>query len=154
MSGSLVERLADGSRVLLDSNVFIYFIEQNSKYIDLIRPVFRRIAHGEVVALVSTITLMEVLTRPLRLGQVEIAKQYRELLQRSANVELLVVDSAVAECAARFCSDVLSNGRKPKIPDIILLATATVHGVDAIVSNDRDFEATTFEVYRLDDFLS
>ena len=45
----------------LDTSPFIYFVEQNPLYVDLMREVFKRVTNGDLSARSSVITLTEVL---------------------------------------------------------------------------------------------
>ncbi|MDP3028827.1 MAG: hypothetical protein Q8O04_04925, partial [Deltaproteobacteria bacterium] len=45
---------------------FIYFIEKDPKYLNIIRPLFAEIDAGKIDAVTSTITLLEVLVLPFK----------------------------------------------------------------------------------------
>lgn len=61
----------------LDTSPFIYFVEQNSLYVDLMREVFKRITDNDFQACSSVITLTEVLVQPLRQNNQTLADDYR-----------------------------------------------------------------------------
>jgi len=69
-----------GQRICIDTAPIIYFIEQHVKYRNIIRPVFAEIAAGNIEAITSTITLLEVLVHPLRTGDETLAERYRDIL--------------------------------------------------------------------------
>ena len=48
-------------KICIDTAPIIYFIEQHPKYHDIISPVLTEIDSGKIVAITSTITLLEVL---------------------------------------------------------------------------------------------
>ncbi len=50
--------------VALDTQIFIYFIEEDRRYLPLIKPIFEAIARGDFIAVTSGLTLMEVLVVP------------------------------------------------------------------------------------------
>jgi predicted nucleic acid-binding protein len=75
----LAEEL-QGLRVCIDTAPFIYFIEKNIKYHGLLRPVFAAIESGKILAMTSTITLLEVLVLPFKIKNEALVKRYRELL--------------------------------------------------------------------------
>jgi predicted nucleic acid-binding protein len=70
----LIEDL--GPAVALDTEVFIYFIEEDERLLPVLRPVFESIA-------TSGLTLMEVLVVPYRSGNLSLADRYEALLTRS-----------------------------------------------------------------------
>lgn len=47
-----------GKRIFIDTAPFIYFIEKDPKYLNMVRPIFSEIDAGNIVALTSTITMM------------------------------------------------------------------------------------------------
>jgi predicted nucleic acid-binding protein len=55
-----------GQRICIDTAPLIYFIEGHTRYHDIIRPLFVEIDSGNIEAITSTITLLEVLVLPLR----------------------------------------------------------------------------------------
>lgn len=55
--------LLNGSAVCIDTAPFIYFIEENPLYLDIVRPVFASIDAGKIRAVTSTVTM------PCRLPQ-------------------------------------------------------------------------------------
>ncbi len=64
-----------GQRICIDTAPVIYFIENHVKYRNIIRPVFTEIASGNIEAITSTITLLEVLVHPLRTGDETLAEK-------------------------------------------------------------------------------
>ncbi len=57
-----------GSKVCIDTAPFIYFIEKHEKYLPVLKPLFIEISAGNIEAITSTITLLEVLVHPFRTG--------------------------------------------------------------------------------------
>ena len=79
----------------------------------------------------TPVTLAEVLTGPLRVGEEALAKRYRAALEAWQMVD---VTSDIAESAARL------RGRYGlKLPDAIQLASALAINAHALVTHDRDF---------------
>jgi predicted nucleic acid-binding protein len=131
MSGKLVDQLTRGSRVFLDSNALIYFVEEDARFMPLLRPVFERIDTGALPALSSVLTLLEVMVKPLRDGRPDIALAYREKLTTSRGFALHAIDQASAEKGADIRAEYSFS-----TPDSIQLATAQVNGATAFVTND------------------
>jgi len=61
----LIEEFRD-QKICLDTSPIIYFIEKDSQYWNLVRPVFIEISSGNIKAITSTLTLLEVLVHPFR----------------------------------------------------------------------------------------
>jgi predicted nucleic acid-binding protein len=125
-----------GQVVALDSAPLIYYIEEHPTYLPAIEPFFDALADGLLTAVTSTVTLAEVLTQPLRLGDAQLAATYRELLRSSTGLTLMPVTSTIAEEGAR-----MRAAGEFRTPDAIQLATAVALGAKAFLTDD--FRLTT-----------
>jgi predicted nucleic acid-binding protein len=63
--------------VFLDTAPLIYFIEGNSLYQNKLKKLFEYNDKGNFRFITSTITLLEVLVKPMRDGQKELADKYK-----------------------------------------------------------------------------
>jgi predicted nucleic acid-binding protein len=115
----------------LDSSVFIYFVERNPRYVDLVREVFRRIGARQFTGCSSVVTMTKVLVLPKRTGDSALEQAYRAMLLRSRNFRLLNTTREVAGTAAD-----LRARYNLRTPDAIQLATALGAGCEAFLSND------------------
>jgi predicted nucleic acid-binding protein len=131
MSGPLVDRLTRGSSDFLDTSVLIYYVEEDERYQPLLRLLFERIDSGEMTGLSSTLTLLEVMVKPLRDGRREIASAYCELLTSARGFTLHPIDRDVAVEGAAIRAT-----HRFTTPDAIQLAAARVKGAAAFVTND------------------
>ncbi|MBC8171810.1 MAG: PIN domain-containing protein, partial [Anaerolineae bacterium] len=86
----------------------------------------------------STITLTEVLTKPRRLGDVELENTYRKILLQTRNILILPVVPVIAERAAD-----LRARYNLKTPDALQIATALDAGCDAFLTNDAGIQRVT-----------
>jgi predicted nucleic acid-binding protein len=118
------------SRIFLDSNLFIYQLEDTGARGDRANVIFERLSSRKDVVLTSTLTLGEVLVKPLRTGNRALEQRYRELL-REPEVSVLAFDRTAGEIFARIRQD-----RAIKAPDAIQLATAASAGCDLFITND------------------
>ena len=109
-----------------DTAPFISFIERHPAYGPLVREIFRRLDVGVFSGYSSVITLTEVLTQPLQVGNTAVAAAYRALLLGSRNFALLPSDAASADSAA----DLRARYRL-RTPDALQLATAISAGCQA-----------------------
>lgn len=123
--------LTGGALVLVDSAPIIYILEGHERFAARFAPLFQRHALGELTLAVTTITIAEVLTGPLKAGEEGLAKRYRAVLDAWQVVDL---SSDIAESAAR-----LRGKYALKLPDAIQLASALAINADALVTHDRDF---------------
>ncbi len=124
MSGKLNERLRGLSRVCLDTNVFIYVLQDSEPYASLLRPLFNRLSLGSLSAVTSFITLLEILVKPLKDGDKATAQKYARVLTTTRNLTLLPVERAVAEVSA----EIRARHGSVKNPDAIQLRGHTGGG--------------------------
>lgn len=119
----------------LDTSPFIYFVERNPLYVDIMREIFKRVTNGDFEAFSSVITLTEVLIQPLRQNNQTLADEYRDLLYNGVNFKILPLISSTAESAAD-----LRARYNLRTPDALQIATALENGCDAFLCNDKDLK--------------
>jgi predicted nucleic acid-binding protein len=127
----LIEDLRPGP-VALDTQVFIYFIEEDKHFLPLVKPLFEAIDHGSLLAATSGLTLMEVLVVPYRTGNLSLADRYEALLTRSRGLRFVEIDRPLLKAAAQ-----LRAAFRIKPPDAIQIAAAAVVNCGAFLTNDR-----------------
>jgi predicted nucleic acid-binding protein len=120
----------------LDTAPLIYYLEEHPTYLPLVDPFFDALARGDLYAVTSTVTLIEVLTQPLRHGDATLAAQYRSLLVNNQGIGLRAVSVTIAEGAAR-----LRATYTLRTPDAVQLATALDAGARAFLTNDARLAA-------------
>lgn len=123
--------LDEGALILVDSAPIIYTLEARARFAARFAPLFQRHADGEIALAVTTVTIAEVLTGPLRAGEEALARRYRAVLE-AWQVVGLTCD--VAESAAR-----IRGKHNLKLPDAIQVASALSINAAALVTHDRDF---------------
>ena len=124
--------------VFLDTAPLIYFIEGHSAYQPTLVSLFDFNDKGSFSFVTSSVTLLEVLVKPLREGQIAIAKQYRDILTMAPGIELFDVTSAIAEQAAE-----LRAKYNLRTPDAIQLATSVELGAAYFLTNDNRLKAVS-----------
>jgi predicted nucleic acid-binding protein len=136
-----------GQIVGLDTAPLIYFIEQNERYLQPVRDFFQLMSQGEIQVITSTLTLTEVLVHPMRLGDVELAQQYRDIILDQENLATVSVSIEIAEIAAQ-----LRATQNLRTPDAIQIATAMQGGATFFLTNDiRLANIPNLQVLILDD---
>jgi predicted nucleic acid-binding protein len=117
-------------RALLDTSVFI--AAENG------RPLDEDALPAE--AAISVVTLAELHAGVLVASDVDTRARRLGTLAAVADVELLVVDEAVAVEWARLRVLLAEAGRRANVNDLWIAATALVHDL-AVVTQDADFTA-------------
>ncbi len=124
--------------VFLDTAPLIYFIEGHSVYQPALSRLFDFNDKGGFSFVTSSVTLLEVLVKPLREGKKGIAEQYRDILTTAPGIELFDVTSAIAEQAAQ-----LRAKYNLRTPDAIQVATCMELGADYFLTNDNRLKAVS-----------
>jgi predicted nucleic acid-binding protein len=139
-----------GQVIGLDTAPLIYFIEQNEAYLELVRSFFQAMSQGEFQVVTSALTLTEILVHPLRSGNTELARQYRDIVLDQENLITLPVSIEIAEVAAQ-----LRATQNLRTPDAIQIATAMQRGATLFFTNDaRLANVSGLEVLVLDTLLA
>jgi predicted nucleic acid-binding protein len=128
-----LEGLPENALLLVDSAPIIYVLEDHPDLAGVFGPVFEAHDKGLVRLAVTIVTLAEVLTGPLSVGDEVLAERYRSTLKSWFVVDL---DPEIAESSAR-----LRAALKLKLADAVQCASALAIGADALVTHDRDFSA-------------
>ena len=85
---------------------------------------------------IATVTLAEVLTGPLRMGDEAMAQRYRRALTAPPTWRLVDLTASIAHRAAR-----VRASSKLRLPDAVQIATALETSCIALVTHDRDYSA-------------
>jgi predicted nucleic acid-binding protein len=128
---TLDEAIKDLSLLGVDTSPFIYFVEQNVHYVSRVNVLFQRISSGHIQVFTSVISLAEVLTMPIRMGAVEIERQYESLFLKTRNIYTLPVTSQAARLGAH-----LRAKHNLKLPDALQIAVCIEAKCQAFLTND------------------
>ncbi|MGA2074006.1 MAG: PIN domain-containing protein [Terriglobia bacterium] len=126
------------SRVFWDTNLFIYLFEGVGALSKRVKDMRRAMLERGDQLLTSTLTLGEVLVKPLEKGEEELARKYHEAL--TATSVMIPLDVKAATIYAALRSD-----RSLRAPDAIQLACAAAAGVDLFVTNDARLQTKRVE---------
>ncbi len=118
------------SRIFFDTNLFIYMVEESGDRAARVRKILERMSERRDELLTSTLTLGEVLVKPLASNDESLADRYEKLLS-TPGVSIIPFDRGGARIYARLRQD---RGLKP--PDAIQLACAASVRCDLFVTND------------------
>jgi predicted nucleic acid-binding protein len=127
----LIGDLGPGA-VAIDTPVFIYFIEEEPRFLSHILPLFSEADEGKRELVTSALTLLEVLVVPYRAGDHQLAERYEALLMRSRGIRVIDVTRDQLRAAAQ-----LRAATGAKTPDALHLVSALGAGCKTFVTNDR-----------------
>jgi uncharacterized protein len=115
----------------------IYFLRGVQPYDVIVNPIVRRVQGGNATLVLSTMSELEAVVKPLRDGNEEELARVEDLL-----VERRVRIMPVTRTLARHAG-VLRAQHGFSAPDAIIVATAEAAGCDVIVGNDRQWRGRT-----------
>ena len=127
----LIAELGVGS-VAVDTAIFIYFIEENPRFLPAILPLFIQADQGNRELITSALTLLEVLVVPYRAGNRHLAERYEALLTRSRGIRLVELSHDQLRAAAQ-----LRAATNVKTPDALQVVAAISGGCTTFLTNDR-----------------
>jgi predicted nucleic acid-binding protein len=131
------EKTISGKTVLIDSNIIIYLTDSISPYAALSRRLFEMIEIGEVSALISIISVGEVMQGPLKKGLDQTALAVKDYLLNFPNLFCEPITNKVL--------DIIGNNNriqwsKLRTVDSLIIASALKNKVNKIISNDNHFK--------------
>ncbi len=134
-------------RIYLDTNFFIYTLENFAPAAAAVAGIGAMIQRCEVLAYTSELTLAEVLVAPLRKGDQRLVDLYGDLLTTRDGLSIVPVTRDVwIQAAAERTSASF------KLPDAVHIATARRNACEAFLTNDRGFSRLSgMDVLYLDD---
>jgi predicted nucleic acid-binding protein len=136
-------------RVALDTAIFIYFIQENSRFLPHLLPLFEQADRGVRELVTSAVTLLELLVVPYRTGDAQLANRYELLLTRSRGVRMVELSRDQLRAGAQ-----LRAVTKVKTPDALQLAAALGAGCRTFLTNDRDLPPIPgLRIVRLSSYL-
>lgn len=147
----LAATLRGFTRIGLDSPLLIYHLEDIRPYSELTEEAFTAIAGGSLTAVLSTVSVTELLVKPFAQGQVSRVALFERFILSLPNTILVAPSYLIAKEAARL------RGRYGiRTPDALLVATALEQRAEALLTNDEGLRRVSAEgiaVLVLEDFV-
>jgi predicted nucleic acid-binding protein len=138
-------------KVGLDSSLLIYHLEDVEPYSDLTEAAFAAIAEGSPIAVLSTLSVTELLVQPFAEEHGDRVATFERFVLSLPNTALIPPSYSTAKEAAR-----LRAGYRIRTPDALLVATALGEKAEAFLTNDtrlRGLKAEGITVVVLDDYV-
>lgn len=127
----ITERLQTVTKLFLDTAPVVYYVEEDTRYLALVDPIFDRLDAGTLVAVTSPVTLAECLVMPYRNNQVELQQIFSDLIVNGTNVLFASIDREMGRRAAE-----LRARYNLSLTDAFQIAVALQSGRDAFLTND------------------
>jgi len=131
------EKAISGKTVLIDSNIIIYLTDSVSPYAALSRRLFEMVEIGEVSALISIISVGEVMQGPSKKGLDQTALEVKDYLLNFPNLFCEPITNKVLDIIG---NDNRIQWSKLRTVDSLIIASALKNKVNKIISNDNHFK--------------
>ena len=124
--------MTDFKRVFIDTAPIIYYLENSSLYMEVIKKFFAKCIEKKVQIVTSTITMEEYLVFPYSSEKLEYVDNFKRFIEYM-NIEVVDIDSQIAEQGAKL----RGQYKAFKAMDALQIATAIVSGCDMFFTNDK-----------------
>ncbi len=118
-------------RLHIEAAPLIYYVEENPIYIARMDAIIDWLENNPVEGISSVIILTEVLTHPIKTGNLLLVQRYRDILENSEDFRLSPINDLIANLAAQ-----LRAHYNLRTPDVLHVATAIESKCDAFLTND------------------
>ncbi|MCC7368416.1 MAG: PIN domain-containing protein [Chloroflexi bacterium] len=153
-AAALDRAIRDGERLLIDTSTLVAYLNRAEAATPVASYILDEMVHpGRNRGLVSMITVMDVLVRPLRAGTPEPYQHIMEFISQFPNLTPVPVDLPVAQEAASVRAMFRLSA-----PDALIVATGLISQVHHLVTNDATWTrklqplASRIKVCHLDAF--
>ena len=127
-----------GKIIGLDTMIFIYHFEENQIYSPLTFSIFESLEKGNINAVTSILTLLEILVKPKRENNLILTEKYKILFETFPNLQMKTLDENIADIASSLRANYNIN-----TPDAIQVATSLEAQADIFITNDASLKKVT-----------
>lgn len=124
--------MTDFKRVFIDTAPIIYYLENSSLYVEVIKKFFVKCIKEKIQIVTSTITIEEYLVFPYSSKKMEYIENFKRFIEYM-NIEVVDIDFQIAEQGAK----IRGQYKTFKTMDALQIATAIVSGCDMFFTNDK-----------------
>src|SRR5690242_10994210 len=132
------EAAENAKLIFFDASPVIYVVEGDANYLSRVDPFFDRLNRGELIGVITPVTVAECLVLPARQGDAVLFETFVKLLEPSRALRVIEVSSKLAKEAAN-----LRARYGLHLLDAFQLAAAIQVGVDLFLTNDKVFRRVT-----------
>lgn len=132
---ALIDDLGGGP-IGVDTAIFIYYIEEDGRYLSSVAPLFEAADAGRLQLVTSALTLLEVLVVPYRAGNRALAQRYEAALTRGRGIRTVDLGRQQVMLAAE-----IRAATGAATPDALQLAAALASGCSSFLTSDRRLPA-------------
>ena len=124
-------QLLRGQRVYVDTNIFIYFLEQNTEFFPAAAPVLQAMDKQDFFGFTGEIAVAETMVGPYRTKNPASIATTRDFFRTNKSLTVLSHDSAIFDHAAQ-----LRATERMRFIDAVHIATAVAAACTFFITND------------------
>jgi len=121
----------NGHRVYLDTNVFVYFLDRNPNFFDIVSPIIQAVDSGGIIGVTGDAAIAETLVKPYQSGNLELVSGIKSFFRAEGFLSIQPHDGETFDLAAQ-----LRATRGMKFIDALHYATAIRSGCTFFITND------------------
>jgi predicted nucleic acid-binding protein len=145
---SIIARI-QGQRVYIDTNIFVYFLEQHEQYFDVVLPFFQLFNEGRSLAYTGDAAVAEVLYKLYQVDDLLRVNEFKSFFDDDEFITVLPHTTKVFELTAQ-----VSPKHKMKMIDALHYSTAIMAGCSFFLTNDAGFVSSErIEVIQLGELV-
>ena len=137
ISQSILNGAVAGHKILIDSNIIIYLTDSIQPYAPLAKALFETIEAGDAQAVISVLSVGEVMQGPIKKSDNVMAMAVKDYLVNFPNCHCQEITMNVLEIVG---NDERIDWSGLRTVDSLIIASGIVNGVDLFISNDRHFK--------------
>jgi len=130
-----------GEKIGLDTAPLIYYLNRQEPYYETCVELLKRIEFGQLRAVMSVVTEMELLARGSVQGKLQAINDVEQLLRRLRSLRILDVDRTIARRAAELRARTRVKGL-----DAVIVGTALTEGCRRLIGNDQEVARRVTEI--------
>jgi len=134
ISQSILNGAVAGHKILIDSNIIIYLTDSIQPYAPLSKVLFEIIETGDAEAVISILSVSEVMQGSIKKNDSAMAMEVRDYLVNFPNCYCQEITMNVLEIIG---NDERIDWSGLRTVDSLIIASGIANGVDLFVSNDR-----------------
>jgi len=123
-------------KVGLDSMCFIYQFAEHPDYAPLTNIIFELLETNKIIAVTSTISIIETFVLPEAVGNQLIITEYEKIFQQLPNLEIIPIDWYIA----RLASKLRAEYKAIRTPDALQIAAPLFRNYSGFITNDARFK--------------
>ncbi|NLD36007.1 MAG: type II toxin-antitoxin system VapC family toxin [Desulfatiglans sp.] len=143
---SVLRKAVYGKQILVDTNIIIYLTDLVEPYVSLSRLLFEMIEKGETSAVISVISIAEVMHGPLKKGNLKNAFDVKNYLMNFPNI---LCQEITEKVITNIGIDEKIEWANLRVMDSLIIASGVSNNVDLIISNDTHFKKALSKNYIL-----